>query len=47
MNAKPYLRQIVLKRDEVPSFDAYPFNIPAVNGLDTLDFQPDVYIPGW
>lgn len=42
MNAKPYLRQIVLKRDEVPSFDAYPFNIPAVNGLDTLDFHPDV-----
>ncbi|MBI9018727.1 MAG: AAA family ATPase [Phycisphaerae bacterium] len=42
MNAKPYLREIVLKRDEVPDFNRYPFNIPAVSCLDTLKFHSDV-----
>lgn len=42
MQAKPYLRSIALVRDRIPSFDAYPFNIPAVRTLTTLDFHPDV-----
>jgi predicted ATPase len=42
MQAKPYLKEIVLKREQIPSFETYPFNIPAVRGLDALEFHPDV-----
>ncbi len=42
MDAKPYLREISLKRDEVPNFEEYPFNIPAIRELDFLEFHPDV-----
>jgi predicted ATPase len=42
MQAKPYLKEISLKRDEVPGFDEYPFNIAAVRELDYLEFHPDV-----
>lgn len=42
MEAKPYLREIELKRDEVPSFDEYPFDIPAIRSLEVLEFHPDV-----
>lgn len=31
-----------LDREGVPSFDDYPFSIPAVRALDTLDFDPKV-----
>jgi predicted ATPase len=31
-----------LKRDEVPSFDAYPFSLPAVRHLDVLELHPQV-----
>ena len=27
MHAKPYLRSIALKRDDVPGWDEYPFSI--------------------
>ncbi len=36
------LRSVVLKRDEVPDFDAYPFAIPAIRGLDELALHPNV-----
>ena len=39
---KPYLREIELKRDQIESFDVYPFCIPAVKELDVLEFHPDV-----
>ena len=39
---KPYLREIQLKRDDIDSFDDYPFCIPAVKELDHLEFHPDV-----
>ena len=42
MEAKPYLKEVALKRDDVESFDEYPFSIPAVKDLDTLEFHPDV-----
>ncbi|MDQ6945023.1 MAG: AAA family ATPase [Actinomycetota bacterium] len=37
-----YLRSITLLRDQVPSFDSYPFSIPAVRGLNTLPLHPQV-----
>jgi predicted ATPase len=42
MEAKPYLKEVSLKRDLISSFDSYPFNIPAVSNLPTLNFHPDV-----
>jgi predicted ATPase len=42
MKPKPYLKSISLKRDKVPYFDQYPFNVPAVRYLDVLEFHPDV-----
>lgn len=42
MDAKHYLVEIALLRDRVPSFEDYPFNLPVVRHLDTLEFHPKV-----
>jgi predicted ATPase len=42
LNPKPYLREVSLKRDQIPKFDFYPFNIPAVREFHRLTFHPDV-----
>ncbi len=42
MEAKPYLRSIEVKREDIKSFDEYPYSIPVVRELDFLDFHPDV-----
>lgn len=42
-----YLRSIVLLREEVPSFKAYPFHLPAIAEFERLDFHPKVtYLVG-
>ena len=42
MQAKPYLKEISLKENMNPNWDEYPFNIPAIQNLNTLEFHPDV-----
>jgi predicted ATPase len=42
MNIKPYLREVSVKREQIPNHDLYPFSIPAVRGLRRLRFHPDV-----
>ena len=37
-----FLRSVSLKRDRVPSFEAYPYNIPAVKNLGLLRLHPRV-----
>lgn len=37
-----YLKELILNRDQVPSFDEYPFSIPAIRNLETLKFHPNV-----
>ena len=37
-----YLNSVTLKRDEVRDFESYPFCIPAVRHLETLEFHPKV-----
>ncbi|MBQ4837699.1 MULTISPECIES: AAA family ATPase [Pseudoalteromonas] len=39
---RPYLREIQLKRDNIDSFEVYPFNIPAIRELDYIEFHADV-----
>jgi len=46
MNRKPtdppFLKLVTLRRDWVPSFDVYPFSIPAIKQLTSLEFHPRV-----
>lgn len=37
-----YLRSVTLLRDRVESFGKYPFSIPAVRNLESIDFHPKV-----
>ena len=41
VNARPYLREVSLKREKVPGYDSYPFCIPAIRELDGLEFHAD------
>ena len=42
MTAKPYLRELSIRADEDIDTTRYPFSIPAVRGMNTLSFHPDV-----
>jgi predicted ATPase len=37
-----YVRSVSLKRDDVPSFRHYPFNLPSLKTMDELRFHPKV-----
>ena len=38
----PYLLELQLLRDRVPSFDRFPYCLPAIRNLDRLPFHPKV-----
>lgn len=42
IQAKPYLREVVLKRETILDVSVYPFNIPALRELDRMEFHADV-----
>jgi predicted ATPase len=42
LEAKPYLIDITILRDDIKDMDEYPFSIPSIRGLETLAFHPDV-----
>lgn len=42
LDAEHYLLDVKLRRDRVPSFDVYPFCLPAVKNLGTLKLHPKV-----
>ena len=42
MNRNAYISSVALKREAVPSFDKYPFSLPAVRALDHLELHPAV-----
>ncbi len=37
-----FLRSAELRRDQVPSFDAYPFSLPIIRDFERLDFHREV-----
>ncbi len=37
-----YVHEVCLLRDRVPSFDKYPFSLPAIRHLDRLELHPKV-----
>lgn len=42
MITSPYVSRITLERNNVESFDGYPFSLPAVRSLDYIDIHPKV-----
>ena len=41
-SVKPYLRAVSLKRNDIESYNAFPFNLPAVQSLYNVEFHPHV-----
>lgn len=41
-NDKAYLRRVELKRDTIPSFHRYPFQLPSIKYMDQLNIHPQV-----
>ncbi len=39
---KPYLINISLVREKISNWEEFPYNIPAIRSLQTLQFHPDV-----
>jgi predicted ATPase len=37
-----YVRSVVLKRDDIPTFTQYPFNLPSIRTLNQLTLDPNV-----
>jgi predicted ATPase len=47
MISSQFVSRVTLRRDTVPSFDAYPFALPAVRTFDYLDMHPKItYVIG-
>lgn len=42
LEPKPYLRAVEIDHHSIPEEDIYPFNIPAIRALDSLEFHADV-----
>ena len=42
MEILPYLQRISLKKEKVEDFRRFPFSIPAIRNLSTLEFSPSV-----
>ena len=42
MISKQYVSQVRLTVDDIPSFERYPFSLPAVRHLDVLDLHPKI-----
>ena len=42
IDAEHYVLALKLKRDKIPSFDSYPWSLPAIRHLDTLELHPAV-----
>ncbi len=42
MVSTQYAIDVRLKREKVPSFESYPFSLPAVRNLEVMELHPDV-----
>ena len=42
MLSDQFVREISLRRENIPSFEEYPFNLPVVQHLETLALHPNV-----
>lgn len=44
MLSSQYVSRLTLQRDKVPSFDRYPFHLPAIQGLDAIELHPKMTV---
>lgn len=42
MEAKPFIKEIILDREKIPNTQVYPYTIPALKNFESLRFHPDV-----
>lgn len=42
MISSQYVRHVSLKRENIDSFELYPFSLPSVRSLDTLELHPKI-----
>jgi predicted ATPase len=42
LKIKPYLRSVEIDHDRIPDEEVYPFNIPSIRALQSLEFHEDV-----
>jgi len=42
LDIKPYLKSITIRKPDEKRLNSYPFSIPAISELRTLEFHPDV-----
>ncbi len=42
MISSQYVSRVTLRRDKVPSFEQYPFSLPAIRSLESIDLHPKV-----
>ena len=42
MPSSQYVSRVSLRRDQVDSFDRYPFSLPAVRSLDSIELHPKI-----
>ena len=42
MLSSQYVSRVSLRRDQVDSFDRYPFSLPAVRSLDSIELHPKI-----
>ncbi len=42
LDAKHYLLSLSLRRERVPTFSEYPYNLPVIRNLSKIDFNPGV-----
>ena len=40
MISSQFVSRITLRRDKVESFDRYPFSLPVVRSLESIDLHP-------
>lgn len=40
--ASQFVKRVILLRDEIPSFGAYPFSLPLIRSMQTLELHPRV-----
>lgn len=42
MVAAPFIKRVMLLRDDVPDFGTYPYSLPLIRSMETVDIHPKV-----
>lgn len=42
MASAPFVKRVMLLRDDVPDFSTYPYSLPLIRSMETVDLHPKV-----